>query len=220
VLEKQLKNSRHGASLSEREGAQDEVRWDRRLRNRDYAARPLAPGQIHTVLLLGLPKTEGEGFQGGGWEVLREVDKLGLGMQFSEVEVFTLWTGPIGCECAWVCPGRLSIKLDGQGVDGYRHVGVEEAMHVKGSTEERGLWQVLLFSEGEKRTEEVAIRQEDDRVLARVRAKGQDASDGSICSHPNAVMARAKAPFDATSIGEGKERDNEVIGVGDWVDMD
>jgi len=58
------------------------------------------------------------------------VHRLRLSPEFRKVEIFSLWAWPIAGEDAWVCPRWLSIKLDGQGEDCDRDVGVEEAMHV------------------------------------------------------------------------------------------
>ena len=49
---------------------------------------------------------------------------LGLGLQFGKVEIFAARSGPVAWEDTGVGTCGLSIKLDGQGVDGDGGVGV------------------------------------------------------------------------------------------------
>jgi len=94
--------------------------------------------------------------------------KLGFCAKFRKVKVLPSGARPIACEDAWVHPCRLSIKLYGEGEDTDRGVGMEKAMHVDRCREEGGLWEVLLFGQRQERAVEVAVRQEDDGVFARV----------------------------------------------------
>jgi len=67
---------------------------------------------------------------------------------------------------------------------------------------------------------EVPVGNEDDDVSARVRTKGEDASDGGFRGSERAVMACAVATFNARAIGEGEEGGNEMVRVWDRVDVD
>ena len=131
MLEEYLEGSTHGAALPQREGPYNQVRGERGLRDRDYAARPLATGWIRTVVLVNLPQSEWEGLQKGFGEGVGDVVRLCLGAQLSEVEVFPTRAWPIAWEDSGISACGLSIKLDGQGVDGDGDVGVEEALHPK-----------------------------------------------------------------------------------------
>jgi len=64
VLKKKLESGAHGAALSKGERPYDQVGGDRRLRDRDYAARPLATGRIRAVILVCFPQPEGESTHG------------------------------------------------------------------------------------------------------------------------------------------------------------
>ena len=68
-----MEGGTHGAALSKGKGPYDEVRGERRFRDRDYAARPFTMGRICAVVLVSFPQSEGEGFQEGFWEGIRNV---------------------------------------------------------------------------------------------------------------------------------------------------
>ena len=78
MLEEHLKDHSHDLTLSQGQGANYKVRWEGRLRNRDYAARPLAMGQIRAVVLVSFLQAEQERLQEGGWEGIRKVMHLSL----------------------------------------------------------------------------------------------------------------------------------------------
>ena len=113
--EEDLEDRRHGASLSKCQSAEDQVRGERGCGNRDCATRPFASGWIRTVRLVVAPEAEGEGFQREWRAVFRQDGELGFRPEFREVEVLPPGTRPIARKDAWVCPCRLSIKLDGEG---------------------------------------------------------------------------------------------------------
>jgi len=70
---------------------------------------------------------------------------LGLSTKLSEVVVFSPRAWPVACEDAWVGACGLSIKLDGQGVDGDGDIGVEETVHPNSGRKSVGLGKVLMF---------------------------------------------------------------------------
>jgi len=113
VLEEDLEGGAHGAALSKGKRPYDEVRGERRVRDRDYAARPFTTGRIHAVVLVSFPQSEGEGFQEGLWEGVRDVVSLCLSPQFGEIEVFPARAQPVAWENTRVSTCGLSIKLDG-----------------------------------------------------------------------------------------------------------
>jgi len=129
VLKEDLEGGAHGAALSKRERPYDKVRGGGGLRNRDYAARPFAEGQIRVVVLVYLPQSEWEGLQEGWGRNVREPVQLSFNSQFSEVIVLALRTGPVAWEETGVGACGLSIKLDGQVVDGDSDMGVKETLH-------------------------------------------------------------------------------------------
>jgi len=67
---------------------------------------------------------------------------------------------------------------------------------------------------------EVPIWNKDDRVMARVRAKGEDAGDGGIDSRKCTVVTCAKATLDACAVYKSEEGNDEVVRVRDGVDVD
>jgi len=73
VLKENLEGGAHGVTLSKGKGPNDKFRGERGLRDWDYAACPFATGQIHMVILVSLPQSEGEGFQEGFREGIRDV---------------------------------------------------------------------------------------------------------------------------------------------------
>jgi len=171
VLEENLESGAHGAALSKRERPYDEVRGGGGFRNRDYAARPLATGRIRAVVLVCLPQSEWEGLQERRGCNIRELVRLGFDSQFSEVIVLAPRAGPVAGEQAGVSTCGLSIKLDGQMVDGDIDVGVEEALHVQGACEQGGLGKIFVLRKGEERAVEVPAWNKDHGMLAGVRAK-------------------------------------------------
>jgi len=67
---------------------------------------------------------------------------------------------------------------------------------------------------------EVPIRNEYENVPPRVGSQGEDSCDSGLHSDKHAVMVCSKALFDANAVGKCEERGNEVIRVGDRVDID
>jgi len=70
---------------------------------------------------------------------------LGVGSQFSKVEVLAARSWPVAWEDTGVSVCGLSIKLDGQRVDSDGDVQVEEALHAKHACEKGGLGQVFVL---------------------------------------------------------------------------
>ena len=87
-------------------------------------------------------------------------------------------------------------------VDGDCDVRVKEALHAKRPCEQGSLGEVLVFRQGQEGAEEVPVGNKDDSVSARVRTEGKDSCNGSVGSSKCAVMASAKAAFDACAIGK------------------
>ena len=73
MLEEDLEGGAHGAALSKGERPYDQIGRERRLRDRDYAARPFATGRICTVILVCFPQSEREGLQEGSQGRVRDV---------------------------------------------------------------------------------------------------------------------------------------------------
>jgi len=76
------------------------------------------------------PEAEREGLQREYRRGVREVRSLCFDAEFCKVEVFSPGTWPVAGEDAGVCTCGLSIKLDGEGVNGYGNVRVEKALHL------------------------------------------------------------------------------------------
>ena len=91
------------------------------------------------VILVVAPEAEGEGLQRGCGKGCWEVGGLCFGAEFRKVEVLASGSRPVGGKDAGVSACGLSIKLDGQMVNGDGYVGVEEALHVKRTREKGGL---------------------------------------------------------------------------------
>ena len=70
--------------------------------------------------------------------------------EFRKVEVLPSGSRPVACEDTWVGACGLSIKLDGQRVDGDGYVGVEETLHVKRACKKGGLGEVFVFLQGKE----------------------------------------------------------------------
>jgi len=145
VLEKDLEGGAHGATLSKGEGPYNQVGGERGLRDQDYAARPLATGQIRTVVLVSFPQSKGKGFQEGAWECVGDKERLCFNLQLSKVEVFPAGAQPIAWEDSGVSACGLSIKLDSQRVNGDGDVWVEEALHAKRPCKQSGLGEVFVL---------------------------------------------------------------------------
>ena len=220
VLEKDLEGGAHGVALSKGERPYNEVGGDRRLRDRDYAAHPLAMGRIHMVILVCFPQLEGEGLQEGLRGFIRDVVCLGFDSQFCEVVVLAMGAGPVTREETGVSACGLSIKLDGKMVDRDCDVRVKEALHTKRPCEQGSLGEVLVFCQGQEGAEKVPIGNKDDSVTARVRTEGKDTRNGSVGGSKRVVMAGPKTAFDAHAIGKGEEGGYKVIGVWERVDVD
>ena len=152
--------------------------------------------------------------------VVRDVVMLCLGSKLRKVEVFPLGTRPVRGKDAGVCARWLSIKLNGQGEDSDKGVGVEEALHAQGASGQCCLWEVLLFHKGKEGAVEVTVGQEDRRVLARVWTKGEDTGNGGQSGGKDVVVACMGALLDACSINEDQVGHDKVFGVGDQVDKD
>ena len=120
--------------------------------------------------------------------------------EFREVEVFPSGSWPITGEDAGVGACGLSIKLDGQRVDGDGYVGVEEALHVKRTREKGGLGEVFVLLQGEEGVIKVPIWNEEDDVAAWVGAKREDPRGGSVDGRGGAVMAGVESSGDARAI--------------------
>ena len=211
---------RHSALLTEGQGANDKVSGSGGLRNRDYAAHPLAMGRIHTVLLVVLPETKGKSLQQGSGEEVGEARRLCLSAEFSKVEVFSLWTQPVARKNTGVGVCGLSIKLDSQWVDGDGDIGVEETLHAKRAREQGGLGKVFVFGQREEWAVEVPVRDEDDCVVTGVRPERQNACNGSLGCHKGAVVTGTESLFDAGAIHKGEEGYNEMIRMWDGVYVD
>jgi len=144
------------------------------------------------------------------WECLQERQGKGIGKvvhlslspQFGEVEVLAMGSQPVAGENAGVGMYRLSIKLNGQRVDGDGDIRMEKTLHVKCARKQCGLREVLMFCEGQERTIEVAVRDEDDGVATWVGPKGKDASYGSLCGSKCAIMVGVESLFDADTISQ------------------
>jgi len=136
------------------------------------------------------------------------------------MEIFAAGAQPVTGEDAGVGACGLSIKLDGQGVDGNGDVWVKEALHPKHACKQGSLGKILVLCQGQEGAVKVPVRNEDGYVLSRVRTKGQDASYGSLHSSKCAIMVGVEALLDACAVGEGEEGNDEVVRVWDWVDVD
>ena len=77
-----------------------------------------------------------------------------------------------------------------------------------------------MLPQGQEGVIEVPVRNEDDDVVTRVGTEGEDSSDGSFGGHRGAVMTGAESSLDTCAIREGEEGSDEMVRVGDGVDVD
>jgi len=70
---------------------------------------------------------------------------LGGSAQFGKIEVFAMRARPVRRKDSGVSPRWLSIKLDREGEDIDKNVGVEEAVHSQSASEQRGLGKVFVL---------------------------------------------------------------------------
>jgi len=96
---------------------------------------------------------------------------------------------------------------------------MKEAMHVDHGGKKRGLREIFMLCEGQEGAVEVAVRQEYEHVVASMRAERKDACNGGFCGSKDVVMARTKPMLNAGTIKEREESHDEVIGVGNRVDV-
>jgi len=177
-------------------------------------------GRIRTVVLVSFPQAEGEGLQEGFREGVRDMVRLGFGAQLGKVEVLAAQAWPVAWEESGVGACRLSIKLNGQGVDGDGDVQVKEALHTKRPCKQGGLGKIFVLCQGQEGAVKVPIRNENECGSTRVGSKGEDTRNGSFCGSKCAIVASAKTALDACAIGEGEEGGDKVVRVRDWVDVD
>jgi len=133
------------------------------------------------VILVSFPQSEGEGFQEGLWEGIGDMVGLCFGLQLGEVEVLPMRAWPIAGEEAGVGARGLSIKLDGQGVDGDGNVWVEEALHPKRPCKQGGLGEIFVLRQGQEGAVEVPIWNKDEDVSSWVGSEGEDPRNGGFC---------------------------------------
>jgi len=74
--------------------------------------------------------------------------RLCFDLQFSKVEVLSTRAWPITGEDLGVGACGLSIKLNGQRVDGDGDIQMEEALHAKGPCKQGSLGEVFVFRQG------------------------------------------------------------------------
>ena len=110
-----------------------------------------------------------------------------LSAEFGKVEVLSLQTWPIACENAGISACGLSIKLNGQGVNGDGDVGVQEALHIKRTCEKGSLGEIFVLCQGHEGAVEVLVWNKDNHVATRVGTKREDAGNGSVGSRKRAV---------------------------------
>jgi len=146
--------------------------------------------------------------------------RLRIGSQFSKVEVFPAWARPITWENSGVGACGLSIKLDGQMMDGDSDVWVEEALHTKCPCKQGGLGKIFMLRQGQEGAVQVVIWNEDEDMSSWVGTQREDTRNGSFYGSKCAIMAGAETALDAGAVGEGEEGSDEVVRVRDWVDVD
>jgi len=139
--------------------------------------------------------------------------RLCFSSQLGKVEVFSAGAQPVAGEDSGVGACGLSIKLDGQRVDGDGNVRMEEALHAKCPCKQGSLGEIFVLRQGQEGVVKVPIWNENENVLAWVGSKREDTCNSSFCSSKCAIMASAKTALDACAIGEGEEGDNEVVRV-------
>jgi len=105
-------------------------------------------------------------------------------------------------------------------VDGDGDVRVKEAVHIDCHREKHRLGKVLVLRKGQEGFMEVAVGYEDEGVLAWMGAKGKDTGNRSFKSSKCVVMAGAEATFDACAAREGEKGHDEVVRMGDGIDVD
>jgi len=145
---------------------------------------------------------------------------LCFGSQLGKAEVFPAGAQPVAGEDSGVGACGLSIKLDGQRVDGDGDVWVEEALHTQHPCEQGGLGEIFVLCQRQEGAMKVPVRNENEDVSPGVGSKREDTCNSSFHGSKCAIMAGAKTTLDACAIGEGKEGDDEVVRVRDRVNMD
>jgi len=77
-----------------------------------------------------------------------------------------------------------------------------------------------MLRKGEEGSVEVRIRNKDYGISTGVGPKGEDARNSCVCCSQGTIVTSTETAVNTRAIGKGEEGYDEVVGVGDGVDVD